>query len=155
MKEEKVIFLDIDGVLTSWRAFFALQEEGDLWQEFDPVGVALLLRIVTTFDYKIVISSSWRISAEKMLIKHLCKHNLHLHLHKDWKTPQKFSAERGQEIDLWLQMHPEVNKYIILDDNSDMLREQFKSFVQTDSDNGILTDHYLKMKEIAECQKMQ
>ena len=155
MKEEKVIFLDIDGVLTSWRAFFAFQEEGEIWEELDPVGVALLLRIVTTFDYKIVISSSWRITAKTMLFRQLRKHNLHSHLHRDWKTPQKLSANRGQEIDLWLQAHPEIKKYIILDDNSDMLREQLESFVQTDSSDGMLTDHYLKMKEIVECQKTQ
>lgn len=43
---------------------------------------------------------------------------------------------RGDEIKKWLGRH-DVEKYIILDDDSDMLEEQLPFFINTDTHNGI------------------
>ena len=36
-----------------------------------------------------------------------------------------------KEIDKWLSEHPEVDKYVILDDDTDMLPKQISFFVKT------------------------
>ena len=33
------------------------------------------------------------------------------------KTPQTFSGDRGREIHMWMDEHPEVTKFVIFDDN--------------------------------------
>lgn len=39
---------------------------------------------------------------------------------------------RGKEIDEWLSKHPEVTKYVILDDDTDMEEHQLPFFIKTD-----------------------
>lgn len=41
------------------------------------------------------------------------------------------SVERGYEIEEWLNKHPEVENYVILDDDDDMLDSQLNNFVRT------------------------
>ena len=43
----------------------------------------------------------------------------------------KERAERGHEIQYWLDIHPEVTNYVILDDDNDFLDTQQKYFIQT------------------------
>ena len=50
---------------------------------------------------------------------------------------------RGDEIQEWLDEHPEVEKYAIIDDDDDMLPEQEENFFQTDFQTG-LTDEIAK-----------
>jgi hypothetical protein len=40
------------------------------------------------------------------------------------KTPDLPGRLRGEEIEAWLALHPEVQVYAILDDESDMLAHQ-------------------------------
>ena len=46
----------------------------------------------------------------------------------------KFDFHRGKEIDLYLSEHPKVSKYVIIDDDTDMMEYQMPFFVRT-SDN--------------------
>ena len=46
---------------------------------------------------------------------------------------------RGEEIDMWLQWHPEVSNYVIIDDRQDMMDYQLNHFVKVNSYRG-LTD---------------
>ena len=51
-------------------------------------------------------------------------------------TPELPSAHRGAEIDLWLQHHPDVQNFVILDDRTDI--EPNKShWVQTTMARGL------------------
>ena len=47
---------------------------------------------------------------------------------------------RGNEINAYLKEHSEIDNYLILDDDGDMLDEQLFHFVQTDYQTG-LTSH--------------
>lgn len=49
--------------------------------------------------------------------------------------------ERGYEIKSWLQKHNNITRYVIVDDNNNMLESQQPYFVQTESNIG-LTKHY-------------
>lgn len=103
-------------------------------------------------DAKIVVSSSWRtgcignVSAfHERLKQYFIKHN-YLDNFKD--TFDKFINNivgttectcglRGDEIKLYMNEHPEVENYVIIDDDSDMCDDQLCNFVQTDTCDGI------------------
>lgn len=121
----KVIFLDIDGVLNSEqfiRALYRKFKKGGLHREFCPICASNLLTIMTDVpDAKIVVSSSWRIgNTLEELQTYLFEG---ADIPKDRVidvTPSFGSGPRGLEIQAWLNLHPEVMKFIILDDSSDM-----------------------------------
>lgn len=61
-------------------------------------------------------------------------------------TPNKPSRVRGEEIKAWLDNHPEVDDYAILDDDSDMLPEQMSKFHHCDSWFGMSPNHLYRIK---------
>lgn len=148
-----VIFLDIDGVIQSPRYCVAINETG-LLSAFEPAAMHMVQRLIIEANAKIVISSSWRIGSTDRQLKHLFRccgfKSIAMAFHSDWQTKQigGFSSKRGDEIAEWLSRHSEVERYLILDDDSDMLEEQQGSFVQTDSMNGMLIEHYDAARKI-------
>ncbi len=52
---------------------------------------------------------------------------------------------RGEEIQDWLDAHPEVKDYAILDDDSDMLPEQFAKFHHSDPWFGLTPNHLYRI----------
>ena len=52
---------------------------------------------------------------------------------------------RGEEIQDWLDNHPEVEDYAILDDDSDMLPEQFAKFHHSDPWFGLNPNHLYRI----------
>lgn len=149
-----VIFLDIDGVIQSPRYCVAIDETGWL-SAFEPAAMHMVQRLVIDAKAKIVISSSWRIGHDdsrqlKQLFRCCGFKRISNSFHDDWKTKEigGFSTKRGNEIAEWLERHPEVENYIILDDDSDMLESQMENFVQTCSRNGMLLEHYDKARKI-------
>lgn len=137
---EKVIFLDIDGVLTSVRTG---------WYNFDIYATNYLRWVCEKSGAKIVISSTWRYNHGKEFWKEIFGD----FLHDDFKTPDLKRHKngndiiRGDEIKDWLDRHPEISKYIILDDDADMLEEQMPNLLQTDSMNGILDVQMMEIKD--------
>lgn len=127
----KVLFLDIDGVLNSDTDFFELRKFGHPINEIKGSKVinrghlALLQQIIEDTDAKIVLSSTWRL--------HYSLDDMHeMFTARDFElgrevfhdiTPSHsrgFSdnhyRHRGGEIREYLKAHPEVEKFIILDD---------------------------------------
>lgn len=134
-KINKVIFLDIDGVLTSVRTG---------WYNFDIYTIHFLRWLCKKTGAKIVISSTWRYNHNYKFWKPIFDE----FLHDDYKTPNFMDAEfagmketRGCEIQTWLNKHPEIEQYLILDDDSDMLESQIPSFIKTDQLEGLLFSH--------------
>lgn len=146
----KIIFLDIDGVLNhdKWyvsKEFQALNTSDDVELDVDPKCAERINIICKETGAKIVISSDWRISSWYGTIKRLERGGINIdniidktpeHL---WKTPPMFDRSRGSEIDHWLIMHPECEKYVIIDDRMDFKKQQRKNFVNTKQSIG-LTD---------------
>ena len=141
----KIIFLDIDGVVTSIRTG---------WYNFDIYTVHFLRWICKKADVKIVISSTWRMNHNN---RKFWETIFSEYIHEDFRTP--FANEtglknqtvcRGHEIEYWLNKHPEVDKYLILDDDTDMLSNQMKSFIQTDTYNGVLYHHRMLIRDYFE-----
>lgn len=144
----KVIFLDIDGVLNSDRSCMALggyphpwPEDGQDWYLFDSVAVALLARATSAAGAVCVLSSSWRI-----LLPSLSSLGRWLGVPIIDKTRQAQGNEpRGQQIQDWLDAHPDVTQYAILDDSIDMLEEQAERLVRVPPANGMTQLNYLEL----------
>lgn len=109
----KVLFLDVDGVL-NYREWFRIHGREDY--PLDPVCIELVQRIIKETGCKIVLSSTWR--NHEGSVQELKKYFEIID-----KTPH-FSSFRGDEIKAWLEKHPEVTKYAILDDDNDMHPDQ-------------------------------
>lgn len=135
----KVIFLDIDGVVSTFECKWRL----------DINKLLLLYDIIYDTDAKIVISSSWR---------HGCKTIEELkNKFRTFRLPPllkdtiddiflqyivgmtSIAGIRGEEIKQYLDTHNDIESYVILDDDSDMLKEQLFNFVQTDGFEGLTT----------------
>lgn len=149
----KVIFLDIDGVLNHEEHFRWLHESGEAtplqsqypWSEFSPVSCKLLKEVIDETDAQIVVSSSWRLDGLAKINK----------LFRFFGLPNAIdvtpclNTARGIEIDKWLSEHPEVDKYVILDDDTDMLPKQMSFFVKTNPDeDGLNVECKYKVIEI-------
>lgn len=148
---EPIIFLDVDGVLNHRGVFKTGSFPNPLCHEC----VARLRKLVAVTDAQIVMSSTWRLGGrEDSGVRKLKRAGALDRLHKDWRTvdlPNRIQngvllpdQRRGREIAEWLGRHPEVEHYVILDDDSDMLPEQMPRFVQTSFDTGLLDTHVLK-----------
>lgn len=120
--------------------------------QIDRDAIARLNRLVAETGAKIVVSSSWRkLLDPPELHRVLVSHGLVGEIigetpdgHNDPEMLATFGyldrIFRGHEIDLWLRKHPEVDRFVILDDGSDM--EMHKNrLVQTDCQEGLLDEH--------------
>lgn len=133
----KILFLDIDGVVNC--ATTTQRHRGYIG--IDPYMAFMVGKIVLDTDCKVVLSSSWRglEESEEEIERQVTK--LYDVTPHSGRYPDR--DLRGYEIKDWLDKHPEVTKYAILDDNSDMLPEQMPFFFQTSWETGI-TDEIMK-----------
>lgn len=152
-----IIFLDIDGVLNSvdsavayhaLHALHALHPKNYFEDEtLDMISVGLLKALCDETDAKIVISSVWRMGRTP-------KDFIEIFDRYDWQntpvicTTPILGTKRGYEIQEWLDSHPEVTNYVILDDDSDMLDSQLQNFVHVSNVNGFRSKHYCKCLRI-------
>ena len=140
----KVIFLDIDGVLNSEEFFVEMTQNCryDAYRSagysakmsrnlcsLDSVAIANLNHLITQTGAKIVVSSTWR-SDDPFLQEVFAVVGIPAYV---GITPYTVTRHRGLEINYWLDKHPEVENYVILDDDNDMLDKQLEHFVQTDA----------------------
>lgn len=136
----KIIFLDFDGVITippKWH--------------INANKIKYIKQIVDATEAKIVVSSSWRRENIKETINDMigetkrCPRNKMIYWLIDniydvtsWFSDKKYNGTgRGGEIQTWLDKHPEVDNYVIIDDDNDMLDSQLYHFVQTNYEDGI------------------
>lgn len=123
----KVVFLDIDGVLNC--AHTSARMRGLIG--IDPFLVSIFNKIILETDAKIVLSSSWRLfSLDEVK-------SVFPMLYDVTSSIREHGSVRGDEIQKWLDEHPEVERYAILDDDSDMLESQMPNFFQTTWKKGI------------------
>lgn len=136
----KIIFLDFDGVITIPPKWYINADK-----------IKYIKKIVDITGAKIVVSSSWRRENVKETINDMigktkrCPRNKMLYWLIDniydvtsWFSDKKYNGTgRGGEIQTWLDKHPEVDNYVIIDDDGDMLDSQLYHFVQTNYEDGI------------------
>ena len=150
----KVIFLDIDGVLNTgwWYSQMDKNTPKDKYgYAFDPNAVSNLKKIIDETGADIVISSSWKSFGISELEDMWQDRGLpgkligitpntvsdELLLNADLNHMERFSI-RGMEIKEWLDKHGKnVSHYVIIDDMDNFLPDQQPYFVQTNPEVGI------------------
>ena len=132
----KAIFLDFDGVITippKWH--------------LNANKIKYIKRIVDETGAKIVVSSSWRMRSveetiDKMIMRpKRCPRNKMF----NWFIDNLYDVTpwvglgngRGGEIQKYLNDHPEIDNYVIIDDDNDMWDSQLYHFVETNFEDGI------------------
>ena len=117
----KVLFLDIDGVCNSEEFMRAEHERTGrmVILGIDPKPAALVRQILADTGAKLVISSTWRHSEHDLQV---IRDQVHPDIYGI--TPRCASRFRGDEVRAWLEEHPEVGPYAILDDDGDFHRGQ-------------------------------
>lgn len=143
----KIIFLDIDGVLNSDKFYKDLsqyirwkkaKEEGKSRDEqvalasIDPETVQWVWYIINHTQASLVISSTWR--NDNKLSEKFKYMGLPEFIDI---TPSTIQRHRGTEIQMWLDAHPEVDNYVILDDDTDVLDSQSEHFVHVSYEEGL------------------
>ena len=153
----KIIFLDFDGVLNN-QLWFTSDEfkklgspqnvEDHDYRQFSPLNVGLLNNLTDSTGAKIVVSSSWRKYRTLEELQKLLK-SVGVIGEVIGKTPyltfnkvdgiEHRSVPRGCEIKAWIESNKGILgekvskfKYIILDDDSDMLYWQREKFICVD-----------------------
>ena len=109
----KAIFLDIDGVLNSEETQnprnFPYFIDGRLLDQFTV--------LVRKTGATVVLSSSWRVDPIGLLAAK------YYQVPFDDVCPDLPGAPRCDEVITWLRQHPEVTRYVVLDDDDDCLDE--------------------------------
>ena len=150
----KIIFLDIDGVLNSVKYD---NERSDGEGNIDISRLSLLKQLADKTDALIVLTSSWRkhwdpsgiLTDEvgKELERTFCDSGVFLFD----KTPV-LGGHRSFEISAWLEAHPEIESFVILDDIKFGWGELDRYVVKTDQriGRGLEIRHVDKAREILE-----
>lgn len=150
----KVIFLDIDGVINSGNnmEINARLKRTEETMYFDPVCMKLLKELVEDTGADLILSSDWRFPDEQTksichlqnLMKRLADYEIGLA-----GQTGKALIWRNDEINEWLQAHPEVESYVILDDVNDNFEgENLKRLVLTDEVIGLTAEDIAKAARI-------
>jgi len=160
-KPRKILFLDVDGVLNN---IVSLSRGIHI----DPHCVVLLDRVLEEVpDVDIVISSVWRANGvdkmEFLLESTGLQNSKRIEIEPGAEegdlrkmkfhsrivgTTGKWDDCRGREIQNWLDAHPEVERFVIVDDDSDMLENQLPFFVQTEGSVGLTSYDVEKIIEL-------
>lgn len=98
------------------------------------------------FGYDIVVTSTWRFwdNYKECLINGGLRKGIEV---LD-KTPSIRDVPRGAEIKAYLDEHPEIQYYVIVDDEADMLPEQMGHFIMTNGDTGFNLSEFKRFEEI-------
>ena len=112
----------------------------------DSAAVALLNKLVAESGATVVLSSSWRYShTPAHMTRTLKAHGATFEvvdqtpLREDLVRDNRPSKCRGDEIDAWLQDHPGVESFVILDDSSDMGQHDWR-LVKTSFEVGLTAE---------------
>jgi hypothetical protein len=175
----KVIFLDIDGVMNgSDEIVDLIKNHGKNGIEATfptDAKCKLLKQLVDETEAKIVLSSTWRLHSSGLrdLKVTFEPHNLKLfdrtchqvpasrfegtkyssivplQMYKYHEHSESVIGDRGAEIASWLLDHPDVESFVILDDEAYDICPWFpQNLVKTNTKIGLLEDHIKKAKEI-------
>lgn len=152
----KICFLDIDGVLNSQFWNDSHQREISEGKYIDVDKVKLLGLLIHNTGAKLVLHSGWRfwfddklkpLRAEAAnLVRLLAEENMTLYdmtpdlTTEEIRATKKFSLVKAKEILTWLEMHPDTDAWVVLDDlnlNHDIIAAHQ---VRTDADVGLMME---------------
>ena len=119
--------------------YMLTEENVDIFNEdmLDERAIVQLKKIIEATNAEIVLSSSWRWYKET-------RDKIHHQLRQKGidfvdTTPREIdiTMSRGAEIKAWLDNHPEVEKFVILDDDELQIEEYLPYHVKTNFKYGL------------------
>lgn len=147
--DDRYVFLDIDGTITSGKSHY----------KFDPECLDRLGKILDATDARIVITSSWKGQTVKETCRYLTDKldpyvgdypfpfcDRIVGVTRDWPVIDD-EYTRGKEVDAYLKKHS-CRSYVILDDVQDFMPEQDSHFVYVHDSTGISDSDVQKAIEI-------
>ena len=154
----KVIFLDIEGVLTNYasaeRRYEVFQNYNIIISEIDESTVRRLAKIVCATGAKVVLTSSLRgdwargieniqLDSSKQLQRLFDKYNIEVVGVTPYipKSNEDASSWREHEINYYLNKHKEIEGFCIIDDEIHFLHSLDEYVVKVDSDYGLQDEH--------------
>lgn len=140
----RVLFLDYDGVVNT----LMWNEKGTKVSYNFPSdnkvnnfqAVQWLSAFCLKCKYDIVVTSSWR--EERNYKECLINGGLRKGVEILGCTKEPDGKSRGEEIADYLNAHPEIKHYIIVDDEDDLLPEQRSHLVKVNGNYGFLEPEY-------------
>lgn len=146
-----VIFLDYDGVVNTpmWdkngkRCTYAFPSDNKV-NNFQ--AIQWVSEFCQKFNYSIVVSSSWR--THKNYKECLINGGLREGIEILGCTPRLPDGCRGDEIRQYLNEHPEVTNFIILDDDTDM-GDLSNHLIECYRDAGFNLSEYIRAEKLHE-----
>lgn len=166
----RVIFLDIDGVLNGDKSLM-------LDDALDDDLILKLKTLVNKTGAKIILSSSWKFCFNplRILMKNLSKYDLYLSgmtqngVSVEWLKSQGYTpttkyldtredidgneyevtTDRGAEIYKWLSDNPDVESFVIFDDEAfDIIRYFPNNFIKTNPRIGLTEENVEQAEKI-------
>lgn len=135
--EDKIIFLDIDGVLNTPLYMIQSKERG---RALNPVAIHSLNCLIEATGADVVLSSTWRYNSTPEDMTQTLQEKGFKYTIRSF-TPRTDRDCRGTEIRMWIDARCpyklNFHEYIILDDDSDMLYWQRENFVHCPMDCGL------------------
>jgi hypothetical protein len=161
----RVLFLDCDGVVNHhrwWRVREPYEPGGGLLarriRDCDPASVSRLNTIVARTGCAVVLSSSWRHDENGLRVVEAALQARGATFSLLSATPDcarelpsglYTTHGRGHEIQEWLNAHPMVTRFAIVDDDSDM-GPLLPRRVRTTMERGLLDEHVEKLIALLE-----
>jgi hypothetical protein len=142
-----ILFLDIDGVLNHHDFLMAAKTTGHSHKNIDEAACRRLQKVLKATDCQVVLTSTWRYTHSLIEMRELLNARGCYGIQLIDATPTALTGEsglipgvsRGQEIARWLETHPRVTRFAILDDDAGA---QWRGrLVQTDFHKGMLDEH--------------
>lgn len=143
---QKIVFLDIDGVLNNWAWIEHNRLElHDDTKHFDPACVEKLNRIIDVTGADVVLSTSWRLIHPRDELEGLLR-AVGVVANFVGETPRgTFNDRRYDEIKAWLRQNLYTGRYVILDDSVDTFEadtlEEAERIIHTTMNHGLLESH--------------
>ena len=112
----KVLFVDCDGVLNSERWFIEDMRNGGVsfgLRSVDPAAVEMLREVLRVTGAVPVLTSLWRLA--DACVEALRAAGLPI---TEMTPILRGDANRGEEIRAWLEAHPDVTGFAIVDDDA-------------------------------------
>ena len=142
--KDKVIFLDVDGVLNNGLEVDIHETallDGEYYGLYSPRCINKLNDLIKATDARVVLSSTWRLGISLDQAKTLLKGMgvLGEVIGMTEYLPESYTC-RGNEINKWITDNKDefdYRGYVILDDDSDMLLWQKDNYVNCDPEIGM------------------
>ena len=144
MDTTNYIFTDIDGVLNTRNHLVRQKKKSGECSRFNwcPIACNNLLRLCKKYNYKIVISSSWRHEFTIEKLKEYFKSNGISEEYIIGTTPSVAEQGdsqnycRGHEVKNWIEQNAQNAPYLIIDDDATMLESQDKHLIRVSPEDG-------------------